>query len=114
MIRLLELLFPELKEQSSIKKRSSGEVWRVDPNNTKTGEDSTQTKYGGKMGEWVRYFDSEEKARNFAMGRRASDKNTLGPGLRSTSKENPRGSQRPIPKKRPRKPKRIITTRTYD
>jgi hypothetical protein len=74
MIRLLELLFPELHEE-----RSSGEVWRVDP------EDSSVVSYGARntFGK-VKYFDDEESARKFASGEIPS-----------------RQAIRPLPKQRP-------------
>jgi hypothetical protein len=85
MIRLLELLFPELHEE-----RSSGEVWRVDP------EDSSVVSYAAKRGKRTRYFDSEEKARKFAAGE---------------TKSKIRDAEKKLTKQRPKPPERKQTYR---
>jgi hypothetical protein len=109
MIRLIDILFPELTEQRSAKDSSSGEIWMVDPPDSKIAQDHSQARYGAKVGNWIRYFNDQKKARNFAMGRKLRDKSSQGPGLHSTSKSNPRNSKRPLKKRGPDKPERKQT-----
>jgi GNAT superfamily N-acetyltransferase len=71
--------------------RSSGEVWRVDP------EDTSVVTYAARLGKRTRYFDNEEKARKFAAGQ---------------IKSKIRDAEKKLRKKRPKPPERKQTYRT--
>jgi hypothetical protein len=77
MIRLINLLFLENKK--------SGEVWRID------AEDSSIVNYGARLGDRVRYFKDEKKARDFAAGK---------------TKSKIRNAIKKLPKLKPKPPER--------